>query len=332
LEGKRIVAVTHLAFARSQNTREHFGIFIRRLISRMKKISWKKLNLWVDKISFDTNNNNISAHSASAAFFVFLSIIPMLAIICALIPYTPLTEEALINGVQTLFPRTVSSFASNIISEVFIRTATILPIAILAMLWSAAKGILAIMRGLNSINDCNETRNYFILRLWASLYTVILIIVVLISLFVMVFGKLFMDLLVTEFFKYFSVVEVLVPLRFILFWGILVFIFSVLYAKIPNKRMKMRFQLPGAIFTATIWSLFSFVFSKYVEMSGAFSMYGSLTTLIIILLWLYFCMNILLLGAQFNVYIRPKMQEKYESILVKKANKRLIKRQLFEEN
>jgi membrane protein len=60
-------------------------------------------------------------------------------------------------------------------------------------------------------------------------------------------------------------------------------------------------QLPGACFTSLAWLLFSSLFSIYVGQVGQFSaLYGSLTMLILAMLWLYFCMYIVFIGAVLN--------------------------------
>jgi membrane protein len=69
--------------------------------------------------------------------------------------------------------------------------------------------------------------------------------------------------------------------------------------------MKFEEQLPGAFFAATVWSMFSWGFSLYVTYSNSYSIYGSLSIIVIIMLWLYFCMYIMLIGAYLNRYFRP---------------------------
>ena len=76
----------------------------------------------------------------------------------------------------------------------------------------------------------------------------------------------------------------------------------------PNKRGKPLRQLPGAIFTALGWVFASFLFSIYMDIFKGFSnMYGSLTTIIIIMLWLYFCMYVMLLGGELNDMVERKL-------------------------
>ena len=67
----------------------------------------------------------------------------------------------------------------------------------------------------------------------------------------------------------------------------------------------MKKQLPGAIFTACAWQVISFVFSIYLDIfTGFTTMYGSLTMIILIMLWLYMCMYVILLGGEVNALLQ----------------------------
>jgi membrane protein len=74
---------------------------------------------------------------------------------------------------------------------------------------------------------------------------------------------------------------------------------------VPDKKMKYKKQLPGALFSAILWYVFSYVFSLYVDRFNGYSIYGSLTFVVVIMLWFYFCMYIILMGAQMNRYFSP---------------------------
>lgn len=91
---------------------------------------------------------------------------------------------------------------------------------------------------------------------------------------------------------------------------VLIIIFLMIYKFLPNRNASFRSQLPGAVISAVAWSLFSLGFSIYLDVYDGFSnMYGSLTTIILILLWLYFCMYIMLIGAEINAYFEEKLRE-----------------------
>ena len=70
----------------------------------------------------------------------------------------------------------------------------------------------------------------------------------------------------------------------------------------PDKKLAFREQIPGAVFSAVGWSIFSWVFSYYVTYGNSYGIYGSLSIIIIVLLWMYFCMYIILIGAYLNQY------------------------------
>ena len=132
------------------------------------------------KIGIHFNNKmsekNISAYAASTAFFIFLSLVPMLMVICTMIPYTPLTEENLTRAITEVTPDQLDSMVTQLIRDVYQRASTILPLAALVMIWTAAKGLMALMGGLNAINDVQERRNYFVVRFIAAFYTVVMLI------------------------------------------------------------------------------------------------------------------------------------------------------------
>lgn len=252
------------------------------------------------------SKKNISAFSASTAFFLFLSLIPMLAVICAVIPYTALTEENLLGVIEGYVPASVSPLLSNIVEDVYSRSAGILSVAIVGTLWTAGKGMLALIRGLNAINDVEENRNYFVLRSVASFYTLVMIVVVILSLTVMVFGNVLVALVIREFPQVQFLFEFLLNCRFIFSWMILTIVFTMIYTFVPNKKIHFFDQLTGGMFSAVVWSSFSWCFSVYVERFGGFGTYGSLATIVIVMLYLYFCMYIIMIGAYINSYLNEK--------------------------
>lgn len=247
---------------------------------------------------------NISAFSASTAFFFFLSLVPMLIMICTVIPYTPLTEENMLNVLSGLIPEKIFPLAEELIQEVYEKSAGILSVAAIATLWTAGKGMLALIRGLNAVGDVEETRNYFVVRVVACFYTALMLVMVMISLLVMVFGNRLLDMILYKVPKLQLLAALLVNFRYVTIWVILTILFVAIYTFVPNGKRGIREQLPGAAFTAMGWILFSWGFSLYVDWMD-YSIYGSLTIIILVMLWLYFCMYIVMIGAYVNSYFKP---------------------------
>ena len=248
------------------------------------------------------NKKKINDFAASTAFFFFLSIVPLLIMICTIIPYTPLTEEDLVEAVTDVLPDVVDPVAESLIGDIYDKSAGILSIAIVATLWSASKGVMALMRGLNAVNDVEEQRNYLVVRFIASFYTIVMLIVVILSLFVMVFGDQLVTLILHRLPRLRQLVLFAMNFRFLLVWAVLSILFAAVYTYVPDKKLYFKEQIPGAVFASVVWSIFSWVFSSYVTYGNSYGIYGSLAVIIIVLLWMYFCMYIIMIGAYLNQY------------------------------
>lgn len=281
----------------------------------------KKLYIIFEDFNRQMNKKNISSFAASAAFFLFLSLVPMLIMLCTIIPFTHLTENNLLNAITEITPDMLDPLIINIVSDVYDKSAGVLSIAAIATLWSAGKGVLALIRGLNEVNEVEEKRNYFVLRSVASFYTMIILVVVVLSLLLNVFGNVLLDMVFSKLPRTRMLFDFFMNFRFLAVWLLETILFTAVYAYVPNKKLKFRRQLPGAMFSAVIWSIFSWCFSLYVEKTNSFSTYGSLSIIIIIMLWLYFCIYIILIGAQINRYFGPAYRVLYRKRKEKRDRK-----------
>ncbi len=255
--------------------------------------------------NWQMTKKNISAFAASTAFFLFLSMIPLLMALCAILPYTTLTEENLISAITRFTPDAMEGMVVGIVSDVYARSAGTITVFALVTIWSAAKAMLALIRGLNAVNDVEERRNYFVLRAIACIYTVIILLAMLLALFVMVFGNVIVDFLLADIPPLHILVRFIMHFRFLVSWVVLTFIFALIYTFVPSKKLRFRVQIPGAAFSAVLWSAASYAFSVYVDHFNGFGTYGSLTTVVILMLWFYMLMYILMIGAHINRYFGP---------------------------
>ena len=238
------------------------------------------------------SSHHTSAYAAQAAYFFLLSLIPIIILLLTLVQFTPVTEEDVMQAVLQVFPSSVEGLIAMLVTQVYNQSGSIIPFTILMALWSAGKGVLSMTSGLNCVYENTETRNYIFLRIRASIYMVIFILAIVLSLSLSVFGNS-ISLFINEHVPLLRhVTDLIIRIRTLLILGVLT----------------MKKQLPGAVFTACGWQLISFVFSIYLDVFTGFStMYGSLTTIILILLWFYMCMYVILLGGEINALL-----ERYE--------------------
>lgn len=246
----------------------------------------------------------LSAFAASSAFFLFLSLIPILILLCSLIPYTGISQAQLLallqESIGDIAPTVISDMISSAVETIFAGGAVSLSLSALVTLWTASKAFLALMRGMDVIHGAGR-QGYLIARLKSCFYTLVMIVVMVFMLVGVVFGRR-----LAEYFGVFSnplflPLQWLLRQRFWMAWVILTCVFTAIYTWVPKKELQIREQLPGAVFAAAAWIGFSALFSMYLNVSSSYGIYGSLTTIVIALLWMYYCMYILLLGTYFNV-------------------------------
>lgn len=268
----------------------------------------KKVKNYYDNIMKYTDDiaaDHVGAYAAQTSYFFMLCMIPIILLLLTLVQYTPVTKADVMTAVIQVFPTSVDSLITSIVNQVYNQSTGVIPVTIIVALWSAGKGVLAITTGLNCVYKCRETRNYIFLRIRATIYTLMFLVVILLLLILSVFGNS-LNIFIAEhvpIMKRFA--DKLIEVRIIITPVVLI-VFSLLsYKFLPNRRDKLLRQLPGAVFTAIGWMVVSWIFSVYVDIFKGFSsMYGSLTTIVLIMLWMYFCMYSLLLGGELNMWVK----------------------------
>lgn len=281
------------------------------LEKRRGKEMLKKIFQKAATVSEDVTKAHVGAYAAQSAYFFMLCMIPIILLLLTLVQYTPVTKADVMTAVMQVFPSSVDSLMISIVNQVYNQSMGIIPVTIIVALWSAGKGVLAMTSGLNCIYECPETRSYIFLRIRSTIYTVLFIIVILLLLVVSVFGNSLNIFISThaEFLE--PLADWMIDKRALITPVVLMGFSLLIYKFLPNRKDRFVKQLPGAVFAAIGWMAISWVFSVYVDVFQGFSsMYGSLTTIVLIMLWLYFCMYSILLGGEFNKLLGDKIFQK----------------------
>ncbi len=265
----------------------------------------KKLILLGKKFSKEINECHISAYSASAAFFMFLSMIPILLLVCSIIPYTPITEADLMESLAQILPTSLVPLAVSTVEDVYDKSPAVISVSALVTIWSAGKGMLAIIRGLNAIHRAVKTPNYFFQRIRASIYTIILLVMILVSLLLGVFGESIGNILEQKMPGLTSFTPLFSNLRILIVLAVLMLFFTALFTWIPSVKLDWKTQIIGASFVSIAWSIFSFVFSIYINRFAQNSIYGNMTTVAMLMIWFYFIFYLLFMGALISKFLEP---------------------------
>ena len=262
---------------------------------------------FVKKFTDRAFKDHVSAYAAQAAYFIILSFIPFVLFLLTIVRYTPLTKDMVDQMLVEICPENFQGLVGAVVNEVYGKTGAVVPVTLLLSLWSSGKGVQSLTNGLNNIYHVEETRGWLTTRLWSVFYTLVFVLAIVASLILLVFGNSLQRSLTAEWPWLGRLVTQIIGARMLGSFGVLMVVFLVFYKVLPNRKTTFRSQRPGAFTAAVGWMGFSYAFSLYYAFfPSALNMYGSFATIILIMLWMYICMNIVLYGAEVNVYIEER--------------------------
>ncbi|WP_217589785.1 YihY/virulence factor BrkB family protein [Lentibacillus saliphilus] len=250
--------------------------------------------------------------SAQLAYFFLLSLFPFLLFTLTFVGYLPIEVGNIMDYIETYAPSSINELInSNIDHIVNNQNGGLLSLSIIATLWAASNGINAIIRVFNRAYEVEENRSFIVSRFIAIVLTLAMIVVIIIALLLPVFGKMIGEYI----FAFFGMSD-----RFITTWGTLrwvmssiVFfvVFLALYRLAPNKKIYTKNVIWGALFATISWQAVSLMFSHYVSSISNYSAtYGSLGTVIALMIWFYISGFIIMIGGIINAVIRKMKLEK----------------------
>lgn len=260
------------------------------------------------QLSKQLSEYNVPLYAANTSFYLVLSFFPAVMLILCLLPYVGFTEMDLLYAIESVTPNIMHPLIESIISNMSKNSSGVLISATaLVAIWSSSKSVYSIQQGLNSIHGVMENRNYILRRLFSMLYMVILIAALLLTFVLHGFGSEIADYFETKTIPILHFIVKLLRFRGLLLFALLSALFTAFYCVLPNRKVKIRQALPGAILSALGWQLFTYFFSYYVRHSGSYSLiYGSLAGIAVGMLWLFFCFSILFYGCIFNLFLEKR--------------------------
>lgn len=257
-----------------------------------KHIGWFRERIRRDRL------DSTAAHSA---YFIIISFLPFCVLMLTIMQQIQLESGPLIAQALTVFPAAVAAYLQGILAQTM-PTSGVMSVSILTFLWSASNGMVAMIKGLDTVYEVKEGRNYLLLRVIGVGYLLVFMVVLVVTAVTLVFGQTLYGVILAHSPRF--IVTLLVNFKSLLGFFLLVLIFFLMFHAIPRKRVRLLHNLCGAVFSAAGWVIFSFFFSLFVENFSNYSLvYGSLATLIVIMFWLYTCMYIIFLGGEVAVWL-----------------------------
>lgn len=251
---------------------------------------------------------SIVTRAQALAFSFFLAIFPATIFIFSLIPYIPVAgfQKQLLDLIQAVLPSNAYSSARSTIEDIVkIPRSGLLSVGFLAALYFTTNGFMTLMRGFNSSYHVAENRSPLKQRMVAIILTLILSTLVLISTVLIIFSEGATHYLVTHsILKSKTQVALLLIGKWTVVMGLFFIGISFLYYYAPSQMKRWKFVSAGSTLATFFSIIVSTGFASFVNHFGQYNkIYGSIGTLIVIMLWIYINSLILILGFELNASI-----------------------------
>lgn len=235
------------------------------------------------------------------SFFVILSIIPFISIMLMLITKLSINFDGVMSFISHYIP---SGFANVILSFLSSQKVGTLDILfIITAIYIASKATHSIIIASTEIYGGRQ-RNFLRTRIKAIIMLIILVILVLSVLIILTLGNRVLWYIKETYgniHPYFYTGYQIFKWPFVFF--MIFFTVKIIYTLAPNVQIPSKSVNKGALITTTVWVITTYVFSFYVTNIANYSkLYGNLSNLIILMIWIYWSCYIFVLGMTINKY------------------------------
>ena len=277
----------------------------------------------ISRFLSEIGDDKVTVFAAQASYFIIISSVPFLILILGMVKYFA-DVNWLVELVESRISGNLGDLIKTVIGEVVGKgNIPLLSATILTTLWTTSRGMSSVTRGIAEIYGIKYHENFLIDVVRALLYTIAFILIIVASIIALMFADTIKNAVGDNIPFITFIFDVVSDSSKIVFTVVLTMFFALLFNTVSKKGKRVAKahytdmseklprgfsnQLPGAAFAALGWVLFSYFYSLYLAyFPTGYYIYGSLAAALLLMLWLYTCMNILLIGAEINKFIFRK--------------------------
>src|SRR3569833_281089 len=288
-------------------------VFYRYLIECTKYIEFpgfRPISLYTVLVFFfeEISQGTVANKASSLAYNFMLALFPATIFLFTLIPYIPIRhfQDNLLTLMSQIMPKDAfSALHDTIIEIVKKKSGGLFSFGFLTTLFFATNGVNRLMQSFNKSSLQTETRSYLRRRRVALVLTVVIRLALLVAVAIMIGGHKLLVFLQSHIASgAHAWYVVIASLRWIV---VVVFFFttvSLLYRYGPAHKQRWKFFSPGSILATLLAVLTSLGFTYYINNFSSYNkLYGSIGTLIVVMIWLYLNSLIILIGYELNASI-----------------------------
>ncbi|MGG5358089.1 MULTISPECIES: YihY/virulence factor BrkB family protein [unclassified Enterococcus] len=278
-------------------------------VDKLKKN--KNLIRFIETTRTRIADSEMGSTSVIVAYYLLLSIFPLLIAVGNILPFLHLDPEAVLTYVREVIPETVYQFLGPAIHDLLTQgSGSLLSLSALAALWSASRSITALQIAMNKAYGVEQRGNFIAVRL-VSVIVIVLFLVAIVGVTVVLgLGQTILEWLDPIFHFSSELIDVFQTLKWPVTLLVLFVIMYVIYLIVPNVKLKLKTIIPGTIFATIGWMLLSQVFSIYAKYFAAnVGGYQIIGSFIVLMLWLNFAATIIILGGIINAVVQEYVTE-----------------------
>lgn len=279
------------------------------VVKKIKPLGFTGLSLYDVSVFFikGLQEGAITTRASSLAFNFFLAFFPSIIVFFTLIPYIPIDgfQQTLMEIISNVLPPSTNSATFSTLEDIINnQRGGLLSIGFILALYFSTNGMSSLIQAFNSSYHIRENESIIKHQMLSILLTIVISALVFLTIILIIFGKAAIIYMI----DYQLINENKLVLLNAAKWVILIFMLFLGITTIFNLGPAIKSQIkifsPGAILATLFIILTSIVFSYYINNFSQYNkIYGSIGTLIIILLWIYFNAIFLLIGFELNASI-----------------------------
>jgi len=293
--------------------------FIFDIGKKIKPIGFSGLSIYDVAIFFwkGLMEGAITTRASSLAFNFFLAFFPSIIVFFTLIPYIPIDglQETLMELLATVLPPSTNEITFTTLDDIINNPrGSLLSIGFILTLYFSTNGINSLIEAFNTSYHIRETRPLITQRILSLGLTLLLSVMLIIAIGLIMFGSVVVNYLQENTIITTNAADLIIYGKWLVMIAMLFVGISILFNLGPAIKSKWRLLSPGSIFATIFIIITSIGFNYYIQNFSQYNkIYGSIGTLMIILIWMYFNSIILLTGFELNASIANAKRESIKS-------------------
>ncbi|MFA6949024.1 MAG: YihY/virulence factor BrkB family protein [Eubacteriales bacterium] len=260
------------------------------------------------------DDDRVGVYAAQASFFIVISAVPFLMLLFTLLRVllidrisglTLASGSGFFDMLSDFLPGGVYDFIEALFDELTSKPdVSLISVTAVMLLWSSSRGVRSVGNGIRNVYNTKDDVGFIKSNILSLIYTLVFIIGIVATAIVLFFGSKLGEYFSERSYFASRVSQVIYNFRGIVFFVVMIIVFTLVYNTLSRSDIPFSAHIWGAVFSSSLWLLFSWAYSIYINNFANYSyIYGSLTAVILLMLWLYAAMNILLVGAELNLWI-----------------------------